>query len=193
MDMDEIFMEPLDDYSFGDGLNASRYSDYLSEEKGVSNDCYIQCYSVDGGSDLEGVVSFDIDGPVSRRFSAAFHSERAGEYYATVSVDVFAGEQTDKDTLYQLFSGENRVKLPVTASSFTTIALVTEPVRDPEDPETVDETYSKGIRLSHTMYIGKCDNGVGESRMERIYDLTRALDSYTLSKLTDEAVFGQRR
>ncbi len=192
-DEDEVFSEIPDPYEYGVGLSASRYSDFLRDEKNLANDCYIQCHSRYGGSEEEGIVSFDIsefvnddagDGKISplQRLVVGINQDedRPFDYTATVSVDIFADEKYDKDSLVELFSGDNRISVPVTLSSRVVIISSVEPIPDPDDPDRPDETYSRGVRLSHTLNIGKCPGGIGESRMEQIFNLTLAMACYAL-------------
>ena len=195
-DMDEVFFEVLDPYEFGVGLNASRYSEFLQDEKHLEKDCYIQCHSRYGGSVEEGIVSFDISEFVDEDADAVEISpyqrlvvginqdeDRPSDYTATVSVDTFTDEEFDKSILLELFSGVNRISVPVTSSSRVVIVPKVESIPDPDDPDRPDEAYSRGVRLSHTLFIGKCSGGIGESRMEQIFALTLAMACYALDKV----------
>ena len=166
-DMDDVFSVILDDFEFGVGLNASRYSEFLQDKKGVENDCYIQCHSRNGGSDEEGIVAFDKqDISPKQRFIVGFNEDEENpfDYTATISGEVYADETFDRDTLIELFSGLNITSIPFTSSKNILILLRVEPT-------------DEGVRLWHTINIGKCNGGIGKPEMEQIYKRTLATAS----------------
>ncbi len=201
----------MDDlYEYGNGLNAARYSEFLKSQKGQDSEYYIQGRSLYGGTEIEGVVEFDSkdllnceirnggidpaefedadvdDGEfaVNLRYEVCFSTNMLNEPRATVSADVYTSEEMDKETLLRIFSGVNRISVPVSPVSDTKVDLDLGPIPDPDDPEIMDETYGRGVRLSHTLDIGKCKGGIGEARMEQIYELTLAMILYTLDMVS---------
>lgn len=188
----EEFMEPLNYSKFGVGLNSSRYSDFLAEQKDIAGDSYIQCHGYHGGSIDEGVVTFDTgavmnneDIPWKQYVTVYFNEveDKPFDYSATVSVDALVDEELDKDTLLRMFAGPNRVEVPVTGSSNVVIDPVVEPVPFPDDEDRTGKSFDRGVRLSHTINIGRCTGGIGMARMEQIFALSMAILFYVLDTI----------
>ncbi|MBR6451467.1 MAG: hypothetical protein IKS87_02070 [Lachnospiraceae bacterium] len=181
--MDE-YMEPMNDFEFGDGLNASRYCDYLLKEHEQASDCYMQGHSVDGGTDLEGIVTYNVD---DLRVTVGFLSCGRPGYHATVSVDVFTGKKRDRDKLLRLFYRENKQMITMRDVGSYELLMDPGPIPDPDDPDLWDEDFSQGIRLSHPLSVGNCTGGIGRARMELIHMLTEFIVGYIRNTLDDHA------
>lgn len=174
-DPDEVFLEPFDPYEYGVGLNASRYSDYLRDKKGIDNDCYIQCHGWHGGSVEEGIVAFDkTDTVPPLRFVVGFNQDEDNpfEYTSTVSGEILTDDEADKDALLDLFYGLNLTSIPFTSTKNLILLL------------RVEKTDC-GVRLYYTQNIGKCSDGIGKREMELIYKQTFAIASYIDKKIQE--------
>ncbi len=183
--MDDLFMEPLDIFAYGDGLNASRYSEYLQEQHGIGSDCYIQSRPYYGGSVDDGMVTYAA-GAIrdagdsflpEQSVTVRFYSDDLNICHVAVSVDLFTKGREDSEALLPLFHGGDETYV-FAGDKSVKIHLETEPAPDPDDPEESDGTFDRGIRLTHDVYLGRCMEGIHEARMDQIYALSVSIAAY---------------
>lgn len=183
-EIDDDFLYDADNmFGYGNGLNAFRYSEFLTDAKKIENGYFINYHS--DGSD-EGIVAYDVDTDCKIRCEVHFYHYPRNKNMATILFDVYIPRNALREKLIRLLKKKKCISVYVPGIGDVDIDIDIEPIAD-RDYEWVDENYSKGFRISHSLNIGRCgngfDDGISNPRIEQIYNISSEIQKYIIRRV----------
>lgn len=162
--------EFIDYLSFGVGLQAQRYSDFLKSHKNTDNDIYFGNGDYYGISDYA-VITYEDSEKFRQTVNIYFYdTEEQSKYTVSVTVDNFADDEFDyiEDIFEHL---QNNITISIPYSKMKNIELEIAAIDGPCH-------LLSGIKVSYDLSITVPEDGIDEVQMQKIYTLTGAIQSH---------------
>lgn len=164
-------LEFIDFLSYGVGLQAVRYSEFLRDHKDIDNNL-----SIGNGEYYDmayfGIVTYAISEDYYRQVVNIYFddTDKQYEYPVSIKVDTFANEEfNDVKTLIDYLSKNKKISIPY--SNLKNIELKIEAIEGPCQ-------VLSGVRLSYELDITAPEDGINEVTMLKIYNITTGIQKH---------------
>ena len=163
-------IEFIDFLSYGAGLQAQRYSEYLTKHKNVDNSLSAGNGDYYNISDF-GIVTYAISEEYRQVVNIYFYdTNKQYEYPVSITVDTIADEKfIETKALFEYLSKDRKISIPY--SNLMNIELKVEAIEGPCQ-------VLSGVRLSYELDITAPEDGINEVTMLKIYNITTAMQKH---------------
>ncbi len=163
-------LEFIDFLSYGVGLQAQKYSEFLNKHKKTDNSLSIGNGDYYDISDY-GVITYAVSGEFRQAVNLYFHdTDKPSEYKVTVTVDTIADtELSNVQNMFEYLLNHKMISIPY--SDLKNIELEIAGIESPCQK-------LEGMRLSHELTVTVPEGGINEVQMQQIYTITGAIQKH---------------